>query len=116
MSGIPCYHAVSCIFFSHMNAEDFVDDCYKREAYLRAYSSFIPPCVGERHWPRIEQQLDPPSINIGLGRLRKNRRKDPHEDPKKPGRLTKHSIEMSCTVCKSKQHTKRKCPNKDRVV
>ena len=46
-------------FFSHMNAKDFVDDCYKREAYLRAYSGFIPPCVGERHWPRIEQQFDP---------------------------------------------------------
>ena len=55
MCGIPYCHAVSCVFFfSHMNAEDFVDDCYKREAYLTVYSGSIPPCVGERHWPRIE--------------------------------------------------------------
>ena len=97
-------------FFSHMNAEDFVDDYYNREAYLKAYLGSIPSCVSERHWPRIEQQLYPPSIKIGPGRPRKNRRKDPHEDPKRPGRLIEHGIEMSCTVCKSKQHTKRKCP------
>ena len=55
MCGIPCFHKVSCIFFfSRMNAENFVNDCYKREAYLRASSGFIPPCVGERHWPGIE--------------------------------------------------------------
>ena len=30
--------------------------------------------------------------------------------------LTEHGIEMSYTMCKSKQHTKRKCPNKDKVV
>ena len=101
---------------SPKNAGDFVDNCYKNESYLRTYSGSIPPCVGERHWLRIEQQLDPPFIKIGLGRPRKNRRKDPHENPKKPGRLTKHGIEMSCSVCKSKQYTKRKCPNKDRVV
>ena len=50
MCGIPCCHAVSCIFFfSHMNVEDFVDDCYKREACLKSYSDFSPHCVCERH-------------------------------------------------------------------
>ena len=77
LCGIPCCPEVSCIFFIRKNAKDFVDDCYKREAYLRAYSGYIPPCVGERHWPRIEQQLDPPPIEIGLGRPRKNMRKEP---------------------------------------
>ena len=95
-----------------MNVEDFVDDCYKREAYLRAYIGSIlytplpppppPPYVGERHWPRMEQQLDPPSIKIRPSRPRKNRRKDPRENPKRPGRLTKHDIEMRYSVCKSK--------------
>ena len=88
LCGIPCSHAVSCIFFLCKNAKDFVDDCYKREAYLRAYSGSIPPCVGERHWPSIEQQLNPLPIKIGPGRLRENRRKDPHENCKKPRRLS----------------------------
>ena len=29
-------------FLSRRNVEDFVNDYYKREAYLRAYSSSIP--------------------------------------------------------------------------
>ena len=73
-----------------------------------------PPCIGERHWPRIEQQLDSSPIKIGPDRPWKNMRKYPHENP--IVRLTKHCIEMSCSVCKSKQHTKRKCHDKDRVV
>ena len=116
LCGIPCYHAISCIFLFRKNAKDFVDDCYKKKAYLRAYLGSIPSCVGKRHWPRIEQQLDPSLIKIGPSKRKKNRRKYPLENRKKPGRLTKHGIEMSCSVCKSKQHTKRKCPNKGRVV
>ena len=48
-------------FFSRMNAEDFVDDCYKREAYLIV----------------VEQQLDPLSIKIGPGKPRKIKEKIP---------------------------------------
>ena len=47
---------------------------------------------------------------------RKNRREDPHENPKKLGRLAKHDIEMSCCVCKLKLHTNKKYPDQDRVV
>lgn len=37
-------------------------------------------------------------------------------NPKKPGKLTKHGVEMSCSVCRSKQHNKRNCPDKDTVI
>ena len=43
---IPCFHEVSCIFFLHKNTEDFVDNYYKKETYLRAYSCSTLPCVG----------------------------------------------------------------------
>ncbi|KAL2939941.1 Prohead core protein protease [Bienertia sinuspersici] len=49
------------------------------------------------------------------GRPRKNRRKDPFEDPKRPGKLSKHGMEMTCSVCNNKGHNKRRCPNKDRA-
>ncbi|CAH9125870.1 unnamed protein product [Cuscuta epithymum] len=116
MSGIPCCHAIACIFFLHKEAEDFVDDCYKRDTYLKAYAGSIPPCEGERHWPRIEFKLFPPPIKIGPGRPRRNRRKDPFEDPKKPGKLTRHGIEMTCSICQTKGHNKRRCPNRDKPV
>ncbi|KAH9608296.1 hypothetical protein KSS87_011441, partial [Heliosperma pusillum] len=34
---------------------------------------------------------------------------------RKKGKLTKHGLEMSCSVCKSKEHNKRKCPDKGKV-
>ncbi|KAL2898930.1 Replicase polyprotein 1a [Bienertia sinuspersici] len=113
MTGIPCCHAMAAIFFCHKKAEDYVDESLKREVYLRAYNNSIPPCDGERHWPRIQLPLDPPPIKIGPGRPRKKRRKDPHEVPKKPGKLSKHGVEMTCSHCKAKGHNKRGCTERE---
>ncbi|CAH9134895.1 unnamed protein product [Cuscuta epithymum] len=116
LTGVPCCHSIACMFFLHHAPEEYVHDYYKKDTYMKAYNGFIPPCSGERHWPRKELPLDPPPIKIGPGRPRKNRRKDPHEDPKRPGKLTKHGMEMTCSICKSKQHNKRKCPDKDKTT
>ncbi|XP_074281764.1 uncharacterized protein LOC141606508 [Silene latifolia] len=113
MCGFPCCHAIAAIFFCHTEAEEFVEKCYKRDVYLKAYSPSIPPCEGERHWPRIECPLQPPFMKVGPGRPRKNRIKGPHECPKKPGKLTRHGIEMTCSLCQNKGHNKRRCPNRD---
>ncbi|XP_056691513.1 uncharacterized protein [Spinacia oleracea] len=116
LSGIPCRHAVAAIFYLHNNAEDYVHGWYKRNTFLNIYSGTISPCTGERHWPKVELPLDPPPIKIGPGRPRINRRRGPHEDPKKSGKLTKHGVQMSCSVCRSVNHNKRRCPEKDKVV
>ncbi|KAL2939767.1 Chromodomain-helicase-DNA-binding protein 3 [Bienertia sinuspersici] len=112
LNGIPCCHAVACIFFCHGNAVDYVHESYKREMYLKTYSGTIPPLEGERHWPRVNMPIDPPPIKVGPGKPRKNRVKDPHENPKKQGKLTRHGIEMTCSSCQRKGHNKRSCPNK----
>ncbi|KAL2894817.1 Antiviral helicase SKI2 [Bienertia sinuspersici] len=116
LTGIPCSHAIACIFFMHQEAETYVHPYYLRETYLRAYSTSIPPIEGDRHWPKVDIDLLPPPIKIGPGRPRRNRRKDPYEDPKKKGKLTRHGQVLSCSVCKSKDHTKRKCPDKGKEV
>ncbi|CAH9088450.1 unnamed protein product [Cuscuta europaea] len=114
LSGIPCCHAISCIFFMNETPENYVHTCYTKDTYLKMYSGGIAPLTGERHWPKVDMPIDPPPIKIGPGRPRKNRMKSPHENPKKPGKLTKHGVEMSCSVCKSKDHNKRKCPDKNK--
>ncbi|CAH9116889.1 unnamed protein product [Cuscuta epithymum] len=114
LTRVPCCHSVACMFFLHHAPEDYVCEYYKKETYMKIYSGCISPCLSERHWPRKEAELDPPPIKIGPGRPRKNRRKDPHEDPKKPDKLTKHGLQMRCSICKSTQHNKRKCPDKDK--
>ncbi|KAL2928879.1 MutS protein-like protein 5 [Bienertia sinuspersici] len=116
MVGVPCCHAIACIFFMNKEAEAYVDDCYKLETFFKAYGGSIPPCEGERYWPRVPCNLDPPPIKIGPGRPRKNRIKHPLENPKKPGSLLRTGIEMTCSICKSKGHNKRSCPDKGSYV
>ncbi|XP_074284446.1 uncharacterized protein LOC141609169 [Silene latifolia] len=116
VTGVPCYHAVAAIFDQHLVAEDFVHEMYRKDTYLRAYNYSIGPCPGERHWPKVDAPLIPPPIKVGPGRPRKKRRRDPHEDPKRSGKLTKHGIEMTCSICKSKEHNKRTCPKKGTYV
>ncbi|XP_010689632.2 uncharacterized protein LOC104903315 [Beta vulgaris subsp. vulgaris] len=116
LSGVSCCHGIACIFFLHHEAEDYVDECYKREAYLKMYCGGISLLTGERHWPKVDMPLDPPPIKIGPGRPRKNRIKDPREDPKRSGKLSKHGVEMSCSVRKNKGNNKRTCPDKGKAV
>ncbi|XP_074306173.1 uncharacterized protein LOC141641410 [Silene latifolia] len=58
--GISCSHAIATIFNIHRQAENYVHDMYKKEAYLKAYSGSISPCLGHRHWPKA---------TVGLGVL-----------------------------------------------
>ena len=60
--------------------------------------------------------IDPPPIKIGPGRPRKSRIKSAHEDPKKPGKLTRHGMQMTSAICKSTAHNKQNCPEKGKVA
>ena len=116
LTGVPCRHVVAVIYDIYDEPEKFVAECYRRETYIKIYSASISPCTGERHWPVVAQPLIPPPIKVGPGRPRKNRRKDPYESPKKSGKLTKHGIQMSCSLCNSTSHNKRKCPEKGNLT
>ena len=54
LKGIPCCHAIASINYLHKDVESFVDECYTKAEYTRAYTGSIAPCIGERHWPKIE--------------------------------------------------------------
>lgn len=51
LTGIPCRHAIACIYFQNKEAEHFVDGSYKKDVYLKAYagwqiySFYIYTCV-----------------------------------------------------------------------
>lgn len=60
--------------------------------------------------------MEAPPVKPQPGRPKKNRKRDPHENLKKPGKLTKHGIKMKCGVCGETGHNKRKCNKKDTAV
>ena len=76
---------------------------------MTTYEGSISPCVGERHWPAKDMLLQPPPVKVELGRP-KRKRKDPHEDPMKAGRFTKHGRQVVCTNCKSASYNKKGHP------
>jgi len=81
---------------------------------MKSYSRAVSPCVGGRQ-PQKNMPLDPLYIKVGLGKPKKNRRKDSHENPKKSGKLTRHGRVMSCKTYGQISHNKRSCLNEANV-
>ena len=76
LSGIPCVHAVACIQSRKLKFEDYVNACYHREAYLRAYNFTIGPVPSKQFWvDRKMQYLNPPLVKKQPGRPKKQRKK-----------------------------------------
>ena len=46
ITGTPCCHAISCIFFNRDDAEKYVNACYKRTTYIDCYDPIIEPING----------------------------------------------------------------------
>ncbi|XP_027156045.1 uncharacterized protein LOC113756608 [Coffea eugenioides] len=61
LTGIPCVHAISAIQSMRMKVKNYVDECYSKEAYLRAYAYSIRIVPSKEHWIDSGMQLlNPP--------------------------------------------------------
>uniref|UniRef100_A0A2N9GX06 Uncharacterized protein n=1 Tax=Fagus sylvatica TaxID=28930 RepID=A0A2N9GX06_FAGSY len=92
LTGIPCKHGVAAIYKNLEHPEDYLHDCYLKEAYLDVYSEIIHPMPGQDEWIKMDICLSqPPHVLRPPGRPKKLRRRDPDEprNPHKvPPRLT----------------------------
>ncbi|CAL2276488.1 unnamed protein product [Prunus armeniaca] len=78
LCGIPCSHAISCIFQKEANVFDFAHDCYKKEAYLSSYEPMVHQIPSMDQWQRTNwPPIKPPPYNKQPGRPRKSRNKGP---------------------------------------
>ncbi|KAL3730437.1 hypothetical protein ACJRO7_027454 [Eucalyptus globulus] len=60
ISGIPCRHTICCIAFMKLEINDYVDDCFKKDAYEECYQSPFSVMNGEKMWPKlVVNQLNP---------------------------------------------------------
>ncbi|KAL0308865.1 UNVERIFIED_CONTAM: hypothetical protein Sradi_5828800 [Sesamum radiatum] len=44
--GYPCCHAIAATDYHRLKIDDFIDECFKKEVYLKVYSHMIHPVLG----------------------------------------------------------------------
>ena len=84
ISGIPCRHAVACIFNMADNGyqvpipEDWVHESYRLETWRKVYSHKVNPVPGPHFWEKSQfnqNKLIPPYIPPKIGRPGKKRKR-----------------------------------------
>ncbi|XP_071699745.1 uncharacterized protein [Rutidosis leptorrhynchoides] len=58
LSGIPCLRACSVIFALNKSPEDYIPAWFRKEMYMRAYSTYLRPVGGMSTW--VPNQLNKP--------------------------------------------------------
>ncbi|KAL3739543.1 hypothetical protein ACJRO7_020885 [Eucalyptus globulus] len=112
ISGISCRHAICCIAFMKLEINDYVDDCFKKDAYENCYKFPFPVMNGEKMWPKVSgEPIKPPPYRRKRGREKKNRIKDNDERSSDGKKLTKVGIQMQCSNCLQYGHNKKTCKN-----
>ena len=107
--GIPCCHAISCIFFSREDAEKYVNACYKRTTYIDCYELIIEPINGQNMWKASGLPLvQPPIKRRPPGRPKKKRALEPDE-PRSHRKNRGLGISKQCKLCGKLGYNKRSC-------
>ncbi|XP_059654404.1 uncharacterized protein LOC132301142 [Cornus florida] len=110
LTGIPCRHAVACIFIKRDSPEVCVYPFYQRETYMKCYSGMILPIPMERLMKtNTIDPLLPPHYRKPICTPKKARKKK-NDDPKGSTKLSRRSmVGLKCTRCKENGHNSRTC-------
>ncbi|PON34557.1 Zinc finger, PMZ-type [Parasponia andersonii] len=54
LTGLPCMHAIACIDNRGLKMVDFVNDCYKKTTYEKAYNEIRNPMNGPAEWRKTD--------------------------------------------------------------
>ena len=116
LSGLPCSHAIACIFKLGKYAEDYVPDWFRKDRYMVAYSEYIKPVPGIHFWPdtsNLSRILGPLPKKMP-GRPQKKRIRASHEH-NSGTKISRAGAVMTCHNCWERGHNKKGC-KKDPVV
>lgn len=115
--GLPCPHAISAIYTCGKKLDDYIAPCYSISEYNKIYDHVLQPVEGKENWPVADMpKPHPPPHRVMPGRKKTKRRREEGEKPQ-GNKLSKKGIRISCSVCGSFDHNKRKClgnPNRDK--
>ncbi|KAI8525266.1 hypothetical protein RHMOL_Rhmol13G0217400 [Rhododendron molle] len=106
LSGIPCSHRCATIIAHKAQPEDYVNEAYTTDTFVRTYSHRIKPIPDKSLWPQTKcDPIMPPPLRVPIGRPKKARRKG-EDEPNNPFKTRKHSTTTMCRQCR---HNVRTC-------
>ncbi|MED6182827.1 hypothetical protein PIB30_032395 [Stylosanthes scabra] len=104
--------AGACINFKALNIDEYVDDFYKRDAYLRCYESVIHPCNGPDLWERqaFDDILPLPYKKPSHWPTKKRRRSHPDKEGRNQICLSRFGQIQRYSNCGAARHKRSGCP------
>ncbi|XP_029150065.1 uncharacterized protein [Arachis hypogaea] len=111
LSGIPYTHAISCINYKGLDIDGFVDDYYKKAAYVKCYDSVINPLNGPDSWEKTNfDDVMPPPYRKPSHRPVKKRKRGPDEPPdSSQSHLSRRGQIQRCSNCGESGHKRGGC-------
>ncbi|KAG8363744.1 hypothetical protein BUALT_Bualt19G0054100 [Buddleja alternifolia] len=108
LCGYPCCHACAAISERRGEVDDYVDDCFKKKAYLRVYEHMIHAVPGQRDYIKTNYPiLRAPAIKRKRGRPRKRKIRGAGEGVDS----TRVGLTHTCKNCLQLGHNKGSCTN-----
>lgn len=109
LSGLPCPHAISCIYYRTNKLDEYIAPCYYVDDFRSTHVHCLQPVEGMSAWPEDDREaLNAPGYIKMPGRPRTKRRREMHEPPK-PTKMSKYGTVIRCTSCKQIGHNKSTC-------
>ncbi|CAL5195440.1 unnamed protein product [Lathyrus oleraceus] len=107
LTGLPCFHAMSCMKNQHLQIDDFSPDCYKKDLYEACYSPIIYRINGEALWTKSDiVDLQSPPIKRQPGRPKKKRNREAGEMVRDETHLKRENHGIKCSCCHKEGHNK----------
>ncbi|KAG8387956.1 hypothetical protein BUALT_Bualt02G0075100 [Buddleja alternifolia] len=111
LCGYPCCHAIAGINKLRLETDDYVDDCFKKERYLRVYSHMVNPVPGMHEYEESTLGIvNPPNVKTRLGRPKKKRMRDGNDRGEK-NVVSRRGLTHTCQICLQFGHNKATCTN-----
>ena len=111
LTGLPCGHALACIYYAQLNEYDYVSECYKIETFVNQYAGFITPMPGPEHWPdKGQNPILPPLQQTLPGRPKKSRKREVDEPPAAGAtKMKRFGQSNRCSNCNEPGHARTTC-------
>lgn len=111
LTGLPCSHAISIVYYNNDKPENYLHDCYKVNIYLATYRHTLNSTHDKDCYRRSDQgpMIPLPPFNKKRDRKTLLIRQEVSEDNIgfTNGKVNKRGVSMRCSICGVFGHNKR---------